>query len=248
MEKDPLITIITVSYNAAKVIDKTLSSLKNQTYNEFEYLVIDGASKDDTLKIINRNEIKSSRIISEPDNGLYDAMNKGLKEAKGKYVLFLNAGDSFHTPGTLELYAKAARDGADIIYGDTVIVDNSGKKIADRHLRVPENLTKESFSNGMLICHQAFMVKKDIAPAFDLSYRFSADYDWCVKCIKDSGPDKCVNLGCVTIDYLSEGLTDKNKIKSLKERFSIMVKHYGLPKTLSRHFGFIFRALRRGRL
>ena len=100
----------------------------------------------------------------------------------------------------------------------------------------------------MLICHQAFMVKKVLAPAYDLNYRFSADYDWCVKCISNASSENCENLKTVTIDYRSDGLTDNNKLESLKERFNIMSKHYGLPLTLSKHFGFIFRALRRGKI
>ena len=161
---DPLISIITVTFNAEKVIGKTLSSIRQQTFKDFEYIVIDGASKDLTLKLVNQAEIPGTKIISEPDKGLYDAMNKGLRLAKGKYVIFLNAGDTFYSPETLAHYASQAEKDKDIIYGDTIIVDQEGNKIADRHLSVPENLTKDSFADGMLICHQAFMVKKDLAP------------------------------------------------------------------------------------
>lgn len=244
----PLISIITVTYNASNVIDKTLKSLKEQRFKDFEYLVIDGASKDNTLEKIKSADIANTRIVCEPDKGLYDAMNKGLRKASGKYILFLNAGDAFHDPDSLNGYAQEALNDCDIIYGDTDIVDTQGKRISSRHLSVPKKLTKQSFANGMLVCHQAFMVKKELAPEYDLSYRFSADYDWCVKCIKNSNPENCSNLNQVTIDYLNDGLTDHNKWKSLKERFRIMSNHYGLPLTLSKHFGFIFRALRRGKL
>lgn len=246
MEEAPLITIITVTYNAGDVIDKTLDSLKEQSYKDFEFLVIDGASKDDTVKRVEAASLPSTKILSEPDKGLYDAMNKGIGLANGKYIIFLNAGDSFHTPNTLRQYSIEADKGADIIYGDTIIVDDKGKKISDRHLSAPDKLTKASFSKGMLICHQAFMVKKEKAPLYDLNYRFSADYDWCVKCISASKAGKNVNLGCVTIDYLSNGLTDHNKKESLKERMRIMAKHYGWPLTILRHISFIFRSIRRG--
>ena len=248
MEKVPFVSIITVTYNAANVIDKTLRSLTVQSFKDFEHLVIDGASEDSTLDKVVKASLPQSRIISEPDKGLYDAMNKGLMLAKGKYVIFLNAGDTFHHSHTLAKYMEQAEKGKDIIYGDTIIVNANGEKIAGRHLSVPQFLTKDSFSNGMLICHQAFMVKKELATPYDLSYRFSADYDWCVKCIEKSSPDNCVNLNEVTIDYLSEGLTDKNKLKSLRERFHIMSNHYGFTKTVIKHIGFIFRALRRGNL
>lgn len=243
-----MISVITVTFNAGKVIDTTLKSLKSQKFKDFEHIIIDGKSKDDTIEKIRKASIDKSQIISEPDKGLYDAMNKGLKLAKGKYVVFLNAGDAFHDSETLSRYAQEAHSDPDIIYGDTIIVDSTGNKVADRHLSVPETLTKDSFSSGMLICHQAFMVKKDLTEEYDLKYRFSADFDWCVKCINKSVPEKCVNLKTVTIDYLQDGMTDKNKWKSLRERFNVMAAHYGLPKTIYKHLSFISRALKRGRI
>lgn len=248
MSERPLISVVTVAYNAEHVIDKTLESVGSQSFRDFEYLVIDGNSKDKTLDKIRSANIPQTRLISEPDNGLYDAMNKGLSLAKGKYVLFLNAGDAFHTPLTLEEYASEAGKGKDIIYGDTIIVDSDSRKISDRHLSAPKVLTFKSFADGMLICHQAFMVKKELAPFYDLKFRFSADYDWCVKCIKKTSPDTCSNLSQVTIDYLSDGLTDKNKWKSLRERFRIMSRHYGFIPTCFKHIGFISRMVKRGKL
>lgn len=248
MEKKPLISVITVTYNAGKVIEKTMKSLEEQTFKDFEHLVIDGKSGDDTLAKIRSYDLPQTKIISEHDKGLYDAMNKGLRNAKGEYVIFLNAGDAFHQADTLDDYARDAEEGYDIIYGDTVIVDGKGNLIGPRHLSVPEKLTFESFSDGMLICHQAFLVRKELAPEYDLGYRFSADYDWCVKCIGKSQTNNYQNLHKVTIDYLSDGLTDKNKFKSLRERFNIMRKHYGLSTTLMKHSGFIFRALKRGKI
>ena len=248
MEQQPLISIITVTYNAGKVISKTLQSLKNQTFRDFEHLIIDGASKDETLDIVKDYGLTQTKVISEPDKGLYDAMNKGIRLANGKFILFLNAGDSFHSDSTLACYSEQAKNNYDIIFGDTIIVDGNGNKIADRHLSAPQKLTKNSFSDGMLICHQAFMVKKELAPSYNLDYRFSADYDWCINCISKTNPDNCKNLNQVTIDYLSDGLTDKNKWKSLRERFKIMAWHYGLIKTTSKHLGFILRAARRGKI
>ena len=243
----PLISVITVTYNAQDVIGKTLKSLEQQSFKDFEHIVVDGASSDKTIKLVNEASLPGI-VVSEPDKGLYDAMNKGLKLANGRYLIFLNAGDAFHSVDTLSNYASEALKDRDIIYGDTDIVDQNGSRISARHLSVPDTLSERSFSDGMLICHQAFMVKRILAPEYNTSYRFSADYDWCVKCIKNSNPDTCVNLNQVTIDYLNAGLTDKNKMKSLKERFNIMAKHYGLWLTLLKHFPFIFRALKRGKV
>lgn len=248
MSVHPLISIITVTYNAAGVIEKTLDSLKEQSFKDFEHIVIDGASTDDTLSLVKGYGIGNTVIISEKDSGLYDAMNKGMRMAKGDFILFLNAGDRFHSSKTLENYANVTGPDTDIIYGDTDIVDVQGNFVSHRHLSAPENLTHKSFSKGMLICHQAFMVRRTMAPEYDLRYRFSSDYDWCVKCIGSSSSLRCIRIPDVTIDYLNDGLTDKNKLKSLKERFTIMTKHYGLPTTLMNHLGFVVRALRRGNL
>lgn len=256
----PLISVITITYNAASVIRPTLQSLNSQTFRNFEHLVIDGASKDDTVSIV-RGMCPDSIIRSEPDRGLYDAMNKGLRAAKGKYLLFLNAGDALHTPDTLRHYADAARlDGkntlnadenadsrqryADIIYGDTIVVDSDRNFVKPRHLSVPDRLTFRSFANGMLVCHQAFMVRSDLAPEYDLQYRFSADYEWTLRCLKAADPDRNVNLHTVTIDYLSDGMTDKNHSASLKERYRIMCRYYGTIPTLLRHIRFLLRHFR----
>ncbi|MDE5874725.1 MAG: glycosyltransferase [Muribaculaceae bacterium] len=245
---NPLISIITITFNAAEVVRPTMKSVKEQNFTDFEHLIIDGASSDNTLAVVRQAGRKEVRILSEPDRGIYDAMNKGLRMAKGKYVLFLNAGDTFHAPDSLMLFAKAAEMNPDIVYGDTIIVDADRKFISPRHLSAPEILTFRSFEKGMLVCHQAFMVRKVLAPAYDTSYRFSADYDWCVRCLKNTDPGKCINLRTVVIDYLADGTTDKNKIASLKERFRIMSKHYGFFTTLANHFSFITRALKRKKL
>lgn len=241
----PLISIITITYNAAETIGVTMTSVAQQTCRDYEHIVIDGASSDATLKIA--RSYADVRILSEPDRGLYDAMNKGLHMARGKYVLFLNSGDTFHSDKTLEAYARRARLGDDIIYGDTVIVDKERRMIGPRHYSVPARLTFESFSKGMLICHQAFMVRSAVAPHYDLSYRFSSDYDWTIRCIKNADESKCSNLGMITIDYLSDGMTDRNKLKSLRERYSVMAHHYGHRRALKRHIELVAgKLLRKG--
>lgn len=251
----PLISIITITYNAASVIEPTIKSIISQTFHDFEHIVVDGASTDNTLAII-QSYTTNSKVLSEPDKGLYDAMNKGLHLAKGKYILFLNAGDSFHSDHTLQHYVNAiisyhqsTSEYPPIVYGDTVIVNKEREYIRKRHLDAPERLTFKSFSNGMLVCHQAFMVRRDLAPDYDLKYKFSADYDWTIKCLckaeeqlknKEAGSNN-LNLKEVTIDYLSDGLTDKNHKASLIERFHIMSRNYGMISTIFRHIHFLFR-------
>lgn len=229
----PLISIITITYNAAQTIGVTMESVAAQTCRDYEHVVVDGASTDATLPIV--RSYAGVRILSEPDKGLYDAMNKGLRMARGEYVIFLNSGDTFHSAGTLEAYARRARLGDDIIFGDTVIVDAERHVVGNRHYTAPPRLTFDSFSKGMLICHQAFMVRRAIAPDYNQAYRFSADYDWTIRCIRNADEERCTNLQQVTIDYLSDGLTDRNKFKSLRERYRVMSSHYGRWRAFRRH-------------
>lgn len=239
----PLISIITVTYNAEKTLPATIDSVDRQSMTDFEHLIIDGASKDSTADIARRACADRRMVFSEPDKGLYDAMNKGISKARGQYLIFLNAGDSFHTSDTLQIIADTIRNNSypGIVYGQTQLVDADRRRIADRHLTAPENLTYRDFRKGMLVCHQAFVVNSRLVPMFDLQYRYSADYDWCIKCLQHSRKNICIPQ--IIIDYLSEGLTTGNHRASLIERFRIMCYYYGTIPTIIRHIGFIPRYL-----
>ncbi len=239
-----LFSIITVTYNAAKVLGTTLKSVKEQSFRDFEYLVIDGASTDDTLLLVEQAGIEGTMVWSEPDKGLYDAMNKAIDKAQGQYLIFLNAGDAFATAETLARIAMKAQEHPDVIYGQTQLVDSAGKVVGMRHLTAPTQLNWQSFKDGMLVCHQAFIAKRELCPHYDLSYRFSADYDWCIKVLRQS--DLCICVGAdPIISYLSEGLTTENHKKSLRERYNIMCHYYGTLPTMLRHVKFACRHLLR---
>ncbi|MCH5214801.1 MAG: glycosyltransferase [Muribaculaceae bacterium] len=241
----PLISIITVTYNAAAEVGATMKSVSEQTFKDYEHLIVDGLSTDGTLDVVAGYQSDRLRVFSRKDSGIYHGMNRGLKYAEGKYVLFLNAGDRFADAGTLERYAAEAKAGADIIYGDTEIVDASGRVLRRRHLDAPGYLTYRSYLGGMLVCHQAFMVRKAIAPAYSREFELSADYDWCLNCIAASKITQRKNLKRVTIHYLDAGVSQKRKLASLRERFEIMRRHFGLLNTVKAHLTFIPRALKR---
>ena len=240
-----MISIITITYNAGKEIEATMRSVAEQTYTDYEHIIVDGASTDATLEIVARYASDKVRVYSKPDKGIYHGMNRALKYAQGDYVIFLNAGDRFASPETLAAYAAAAGEDADIVYGDTMIIDSNGTLLRPRHHSAPEQLTYESYKKGMLVCHQAFMVKRAIAPEFDRRYRLSADYDWSLACIANSDPGKRKNLKAVTIHYLDGGVSQKKKLQSLKERFAIMHRRYGLLPTIGAHLALIPGALKR---
>lgn len=157
---NPKFSIITVTYNAEAVLEDTIQSVIAQTYHHIEYIVIDGASKDNTLAILKKYERRITKLVSEPDKGLYDAMNKGIALATGDYLCFLNAGDSFHEDNTLQQILHSMRNCTqlpDVLYGQTAIVDAKRHFLRMRRLSAPEPLTWKSFRHGMLVCHQAFL-------------------------------------------------------------------------------------------
>lgn len=246
-ESAPIFSIITVTYNAESTIEATMRSVKQQTFRPIEHIIIDGASKDNTLYIINKYKDKNTKVISEPDHGLYDAMNKGIRMATGTYLCFLNAGDTFHEQDTLARMVNGAGLMANeklpaILYGQTAIVDAERHFLRMRHHTAPEVLTWKSFQQGMLVCHQAFFVKRTLAEPYDLQYKYSSDYDWCIRMMKKA--DVISNTHLILIDYLDEGMTTRHHRASLIERLRIMAKHYGWCKALLMHLWFVIRLLK----
>lgn len=239
----PKFSIITVTYNAEKVLEDTIQSIVTQTYKNVEYILVDGGSTDGTLDIINKYRAHIHTVVSEPDKGLYDAMNKGIRLATGDYLCFLNAGDGLHEDDTLQLMVHSISGTAlpDVLYGETDIVDAEGHFVCKRRLAAPERLTWKSFKKGMLVCHQAFFARRDLVEPYDLSYRFSADFDWCIRIMKKA--KVLHNTHLTLIDYLNEGMTTRNHKASLKERFRIMAKHYGWVSTVIHHAWFVLRLL-----
>lgn len=245
-------SVITITYNAADVLQPTLDSVLMQDFPTVEHIIVDGASTDNTVTIAEAYKDMSDsaenehivRIYSEPDKGLYDAMNKGLVRAKGDYVVFLNAGDRFPTADTLEKVALTAEvgDGEErpaVVYGNTDIIDEKGNFLYHRRLQPPEKLTWRSFRDGMLVCHQAFYARLDIArkTPFNTHYRYSADVDWCIKIMREGERKGLLlrNVHAVIANYMEEGQTTLHHRASLRERFQVMCKHYGVFPTLAKH-------------
>jgi glycosyltransferase involved in cell wall biosynthesis len=242
MPNKPLFSIITIVFNAVNHVEKTIDSVFSQTYNNYEYIIIDGKSRDGTLEILNNYKDKFSTFISEPDSGVYDAMNKGLNHANGEYVFFLNAGDLLYDSKVLENIASIIQSkNPDVIYGDTVLTDQRGVEKNFRRLRPPKRLNWKKLKYGMLICHQSFFVKTSIVERYNLNYRFVADYDWMIRVLKNSR--KNINSHIVISKFLEGGLSQKKRFQSLKERFNVMKKHYGRLTALTVHFLFVFRYL-----
>lgn len=255
-------TVVTITFNAREALPRTLDSVLSQTYPHIEHLIVDGASTDGTADIAREYARRSDAsgcghrvtVSSEPDGGLYDAMNKGLRRATGDYIVFLNAGDFFPDANVVETVISGGRleqtpsgEWPAVLYGDTDIVDSAGRYLHPRRLRPPRRLTWHSFMNGMLVCHQAFYARTDIARAvpYDLRYRYSADVDWCIRVMKDACRRRLplVNVGATLACYTEEGQTTLHHRDSLRERYRIMVSHYGHVPTFIMHCWFVLRTV-----
>lgn len=238
MTKSFNITIITVVFNAEKLLERTIQSVLAQTYPSIEYIVIDGASTDGTLRIIQKYEDHIHQVISERDNGIYDAMNKGLARASGNYVLFLNAGDELYAPTTLEQVFAVATN-ADVYYGNTQVINEQGKVLGDRRHAPPLHLTWRSFSTGMSVSHQSFIAKRSLCEHYNVDYRIAADIDWVIAVLKKS--KSIVNTHQYISKFLEGGTSAQTRSLALKERFRILLKYYGWPTTLISHLYIVFR-------
>lgn len=250
-------SIITVTFQAAKVCERTFDSVLKQRYTQVEHIIIDGVSTDGTVALAEtyaqKNDTEKTghvvHFISEPDKGLYDAMNKGIEMATGDYLVFLNAGDVFPSESTLEQIAECVLAGEEmpaVLYGDTDIVDEDGRFLRHRRLSPSEDLSWRSFKYGMLVCHQAFYARTDIAKStpYYIKYKYSADVDWCIRIMKKAAqrqlPLRYINS--VVVNYLDGGMSIQNHRASLKERFHVMVSHYGWFQTIIMHGWFLIRS------
>ena len=235
----PLVSIITVVYNSEQFIEKTILSVINQSYPNIEYIIVDGNSTDGTLKIINKYAKYIDYFVSEPDNGLYDAMNKGMKQATGDYFWFINSGDLPYNETILSDIFKAGKNFADIYYGETEIIDTKGKTLGSRRHKAPKKLTWKTFLWGMKVSHQSIIVKKEIAGLYDLRYKLSSDFDWVINALKKAKTIE--NTELILSRFMEGGITKKNMVPSLKERFLIMKNNYGLIPTVLSHFVLIIK-------
>ncbi|HEX7367376.1 MAG TPA: glycosyltransferase family 2 protein [Pelobium sp.] len=233
----PTLSVITVVYNNVTGIERTVNSVINQTYPNIEYIVIDGASTDGTLAIIEKYGEKVSKTLSEKDNGIYDAMNKGLALATGDYVLFMNSGDEIYNANTVE-DVFASSNNADIYYGETEMLNAKLESQGKRRHSIPNTLTLSSFKYGMSVSHQAIYIKRAITKPYDLSYQLSADIDWVLHAI--SKASKIVNVNFFVAKYLMGGMSKQKHLQSLSERFRIFSQYYGFLPTIFNHMIIAF--------
>lgn len=218
------ITIVTVCKNCEKEIVSTINSIVSQTYLDFEYIIIDGKSNDETVQVANKlvKNLNNVKILSEKDEGIYDAMNKAVKLAKGEYIFFLNAGDYFVNNMVLEKVANYLNSNSDIYYGNirkNDIIEYYPEKIGKFYLVYREKM----------ICHQAIFAKRELLEQYPFDYftfKICADRDWLIR-VKENN---------ITCKYMKDVLItnyDCNGVSSLcseykKESLAIAKKYGGL--------------------
>ena len=234
----PRVSIITVVYNAAADLRLTLENLIRIRYENLELIVVDGGSTDGTRAVIEEFSLHVSHWVSEPDEGIYDAMNKGLRMSEGDYVWFVNAGDCVYDAHVLENIFKGQEQYADVYYGETLIADDCGSVKGLRRKRLPKKLTWHSLRKGMVVCHQSFIAARDIAPMYDTKYRYAADIAWVIETLRRS--KRIEYTHCVLSVFRQGGASTQHRRESLRERFDIMRHYYGLPVTVFWHIVFLF--------
>ena len=220
-------TYVTITYNAADVLQRTLDSVLSQDYPEIVHLIIDGASTDATLQMVNA----------------YIQQSNAAENGHRIQVDFLPASDTVSR--IVEKIDQSQLPA--VLYGDTDIVDGEGRFLHHRRLAPPEHLTWKSFRQGMLVCHQAFYARTDfaIATPYDMQYRYSADVDWCIRVMKAAAKEHIplLNLKMVVANYTEEGQTTRHHRESLWERYHVMERHYGRVQTFLLHVWFAIRSL-----
>lgn len=215
------ISIITINYNDAKGLEKTINSVKNQTNLDFEYIVVDGNSSDTSLIVIKENEDYIDYWVSEKDTGIYNAMNKGIKAAKGEYLLFLNSGDCLYDNFVIEKYAKYLTN-YDLIIFDINIVGEKEAKIET----FPSKLKFSDMFFGYLP-HSSTFIKSDLfnkVGLYDETLKIVSDWKFMILALFIHNCSYCKLNGTVSTFYLG-GIS--SSVNNSKERDDVLKEYFG---------------------
>jgi glycosyltransferase involved in cell wall biosynthesis len=230
------ITIITVSFNAEQTIADTLQSVSSQRYGHIEHIVIDGASKDGTVGIVNERGSHLAKFVSEPDRGIYDAMNKGIALATGDVVGFLNADDFYASPDALEKVARAFDSpDVDVCYGDLLYVRKSDPSSIVRYWQ-SSDFVKGSFKRGWCPPHPTFFVRRKIYEqygGFNLEYKIAADTEIMFRFLEVKGI-KSIYIPETIVKMRTGGESNKSVANIIHQNREIVrIINAGSPKKVS---------------
>ena len=239
------LSVISIAYNNLKGLEKTLAVFNGHNFlQDIEILIVDGGSKDGTKEFLETQSL-SKNWVSEPDKGIYNAMNKGLSMAKGDYVWFLNSGDYVEDFSLIEKLLNVLKQEPDAVYGETMMVDVEGKHLGLRSVfttrKLPGNLNWTSFRLGMNVGHQSFVIKRSLALLYNEKYRYVADIDWMIRSLKAC--KNIVNLETVIACFTVDGFSSVQRKASNKERYEVLKVHYGFLPNAFAHLGIVLRKL-----
>ncbi len=212
-------------YTARDALEKTLESVASQDYSNKESIIIDGGSKDGTLQVISKFQNIVAYWVSEPDEGIYDAMNKGISMATGDYITFLNAGDEYCNSSVLNNLFQNY-NGHDVIYGDIFVI---GDNIKPRYQRAKSFTLEDLLKwNTGVVCHQAFFVKRNIIPFYNTSYKYKAELNWYFDIVESNHKINYLHIDMAVVNYSLGGLGYTNIHKNIYELCKLIILRYGL--------------------
>lgn len=222
LQSFPIITVVTVCYNAVDTIEKTIQSVVYQTYPNVEYIIIDGGSNDSTVDVIKKYSDKISFWISEKDNGIYDAMNKAINKATGQWINFMNAGDWFYSSDSIKNVFAIENENVDVLYGKTEMRYDVGTYIVP-----PQKI--QNVMCGAFCCHQSVFVRTSVMK----KYMFSLDYkiisDWVL--LRQLYIDGCIfkQIDVIVASFdningISSSITFKSHCRHIREKLSVLHK------------------------
>jgi glycosyltransferase involved in cell wall biosynthesis len=222
-------SVITVCFNDAKNLETTIASVVGQTYEKIEFIIVDGGSSDSTLDLIRRQEGRIAKWVSEKDAGIYDAMNKGLRLATGDYLIFMNAGDIFHSNDTVESAIERITSNPEkplIAYGKAAIVGEDGTFLKDL---APLRFAKRNLNmfGTRTVCHQSVFVARAAAPDYDTKFRLKAELDWYYRLLDNTRDDQRLELDLTVADYRLGGRGEKEWKANELERIQVTRKNNG---------------------
>ena len=218
-------SIITVVFNAKDPLEKTVKSIRCQSCQDYEHIIIDGGSSDGTLEYIKSLEYDNVKYISEKDSGIYDAMNKGIGLASGEYLIFLNAADTFASDNVLEIIFKNIdKKQTKIIYGGANVYSEGGKFLSSLK---PLNLSKKNLNRyaTRVVCHQSIFAHKSIVRPYNDQYRLKGELNWYYDLVENSSNDEIVKLDNMICNYYLGGTGDTNFWENYLERVKVTKEH-----------------------
>lgn len=236
----PKVSVVTVCYNAANTLDRTIQSVLSQTYENLEYIIIDGDSKDESKRIIERYSDRLYYWVSEPDKGIYDAMNKGLVVATGEWIIFMNAGDAFYSNDVVGSIIPTIKKGTDIVYG------RIQKDLGDSYY-IQDPLPLSEMKRLMVPFHQSTItsMRYHKQHPFDISYRSSGDYNFFYNAYY---VDNCVFQYVPVIVSVfddTEGMSKDNYKVARKEDLRIWGKDRNILSVIKMYIWFLYRDFKR---